>query len=153
MEDLIKEYRESLRMLRNAKATPLHAGSMISDTEFAIELMETGHIPGTKWAVARWPVAKREVPVDPLEMARYIRNRAPASAAPEWMVKILDKLLSFLTERERDAYTLVRGNGYSFAQAAKLMKCTKASAQVYVRRAEEKIRLVIRKQTISREVI
>ena len=153
MQDLIKEYRRSLGTLRRAKVVPVEYGSMVSDTQWAIEVMETGHIPGTKWTVARWARSKREVPVDPLQMAKYVRGSAPASAAPEWMVKMLDALMVSLTERERDAYRMVRGNGYSFSQAGKMMGCTKATAQVYVRRAEEKIKLVIREQTISEGVI
>jgi len=149
MEYLIREYRESLKKLRSAKTVPVEYGSMVSDTQWAIELMETGHIPESKWTVSRWPVVKREVPVDPLEMSRYIRNREPVSAAPDWIVDFLNKLMSTLTEREKDAYELIRGRGYSFKQAGKTMGCSKATAQVYVRRAEEKIKLVIRKQTIS----
>ncbi|MCG8400090.1 MAG: hypothetical protein MJA84_00670, partial [Firmicutes bacterium] len=69
MQDLIKEYRESLRVLRSAKVVPMHKGAMVSDTLFAIEVMETGRIPGAKWKVARWSKEDREVPVDPQLMA------------------------------------------------------------------------------------
>ncbi|MFA5385641.1 MAG: sigma factor-like helix-turn-helix DNA-binding protein [Eubacteriales bacterium] len=123
---------------------------MISDTEWAIDLMETGRIPGSKWSVARWSREKREVLCDPLEMARYVQNREPISAAPEWMVKLLEKLMRNLTEREKQAYELVRGRGYSFGQAAKLMECNKGSVQNFVQRAERKISLVVRLQTIYR---
>lgn len=140
-------------MLRRAKVKPLLSGSMISDTQWAIDYMETGHIPGTKWTVARWSRAKREVLCDPLEMARYVRQQAPASDAPEWMVILLESLLNLLTVREREAYRLVRGNGYSFAQAGRLMGCNKGSIQNFVQRAEKKIALVVRKQTISEGVI
>ncbi|WP_286725538.1 sigma factor-like helix-turn-helix DNA-binding protein [Pelotomaculum sp. PtaB.Bin117] len=114
--------------------------------------METGHIPGTKWIVVRWSQAKREVPVDPLEMARYIQNREPAEAAPEWMLDLLDKLTKSLTPLEKDAYELVRGRGYSFSQAAQLLGCSKASVQSYIKRAEKKIQLAIRLQTISKGI-
>lgn len=152
VEDLIREYRESLRTLRQAKVAPLQRGSMISDTEWAIDLMETGHIPGTKWSVARWSLAKREVLCDPLEMARYVQNKEPASAAPEWMVDILDNVMQSLTDRERQAYELVRGQLYSFAKAGQVMKCNKGSVQNFVSRAEKKISRVVRKQTIDRGV-
>lgn len=71
-------------------------------------ILETGHIPGTKWTEARWSREKREVPVDPFVMSRYIRNREPVGAAPGWMVEFLEELMSSLTEREKDAYKLVR---------------------------------------------
>lgn len=131
---------------------PLHYGSMVSDTQFAIEIMETGKIPGTKWTVARWSKEKRDVPVDPIEMAKYVRNREPVKSAPEWKVKLLERLMSTLTQRERDAYELVRGQCYSFTQAAQLMGCNKGSVQNFVKRAEKKISLVVRKQTISEGV-
>lgn len=153
MQDLIKEYKESLKVLRSAKVVPLEYGSMVSDTMFAIEVMETGRIPGTKWTVARWARDKREIPVDPLNLSRYVANQEPVTEAPEEVVQLLEELTASLTEREKDAFELVRGRGYSFAQAGKTMGCAKATAQVFVRRAEEKIRrLVIRKQTYSEGV-
>jgi len=152
VEDLIREYRRSLRALRQAKVAPIERGSMISDTEWAIDLMETGHIPGTRWTVARWSKSKREVLCDPLEMARYVQNKEPSSAASEWMVDILDSVMRSLTERERQAYELVRGQLYSFGKAGQVMKCNKGSVQNFVSRAEKKIALVVRKQTISEGV-
>lgn len=152
MDELIIEYRESLRALRQNKVAPLKYSSMVSDTEWAIDLMETGHIPGTKWTVARWNRNKREIPMDPLLMARYVRNMESPSAAPEWMVKLLELLMLTLTEREKDAYSLVRGYHYSFSQAGQLMGCNKGSVQNYVQRAEKKISLVVRKQTYSEGV-
>jgi len=154
LQDLIKEYRKSLRVLRTAKrmlkVVPMEFGSMVSDTQFAIDVMETGRIPGTKWSVARWSKDKREVPVDPLEMARYVSNREPVQAAPEWMVRMLNELTKSLTSLERDAFELVRGRGYSFAQAGKLLGCSKGAAQSYIRRAEKKIQLALRSQTIDK---
>lgn len=153
LQDLIKEYRKSLRLLRSAKVVPVEYSSMVSDTQFAIEIMETGKIPGAKWSVARWSKDKREVPVDPLDMAKYLSGREPVESAPEWMVKFLDKLMAELTERERDAYRLVRGELYSFSKAAKIMGCNRGSVQNFVARAEKKIRFVVQKQTISEGVI
>jgi DNA-directed RNA polymerase specialized sigma24 family protein len=46
----------------------------------------------------------------------------------------------------------VRGQGYSFAQAAKLLKCTKGAIQSYIVRAEKKIQFALRKQTIDEAV-
>ena len=155
-QDLIKEYKRSLKPLRsairNAKMVPMEYTSMVSDTLYAIEIMETGKIPGTKWTVARWSKDKREIPVDPLQMAKYITYREPAKSAPEWMIKLLDEVMGSLTALERDAYELVRGRGYSFAQAGKLLGCSKGAAQSYIRRAEKKIQFALRKQTIYRGV-
>ena len=64
MQELIQEYKRSIKTLRGAKAVPLQCNSMISDTLWAIDIMETGKIPGTKWQVTRWAKDKREIPVD-----------------------------------------------------------------------------------------
>lgn len=68
------------------------------------------------------------------------------------MVDLLDKLMSSLTEKEKEAYRLVRGQGYSFTQAAKLLGYNKGSVQNFVQRAEKKIALVVRLQTNSEGV-
>jgi RNA polymerase sigma-70 factor (ECF subfamily) len=119
---------------------------MISDTEWAIHYMESGSIPGTKWNVSRWEISKREIPVDPLVMARYLQNREPISTAPEWMIELLERMMSTLSTREKDAYELVRGRGYSYDQAGKLMKCTKDTVGGYLRRAEKKLQKEVRKE-------
>lgn len=153
VEDLIREYRKSIGVLRRAKVAPLARGSMISDAEWAIKIMETGRIPGAKWTVARWPKSKREVLCDPLRMACYVRNREPVNAAPEWMVVMLENMMKTLTEREKRAYELVRGRMFSFTQAGELMGCTKGSVQNFVKRAEKKIALVVQKQVIDRDAL
>ncbi|KJS16305.1 MAG: hypothetical protein VR69_09570 [Peptococcaceae bacterium BRH_c4b] len=61
-------------------------------------------------------------------------------------------MLKCLTKRERESYWLVRGQGYSFGQAATILKCKKASVQSYIKRAEKKIQFAIRKQTYSEGV-
>ena len=146
MEDLIRQYRVSIRILRQAKVKPQHFGSMISDASWAIAYMETGSIPGTKWTVSRWKLSKREIPMDPMVIAQCLQNRTPVSAAPEWMVEYLEKLMESLNEKEKDAYQMVRGRGYSFAQAGKLMHCTKDAVSGYIRRADKKIQRTVRKE-------
>ena len=154
MQELIQEYKKSIKTLRDAKAVPLQRNSMISDTLWAIDIMETGKIPGTKWTTARWAKDKREIPVDLQNMANYLTTkRTAAQPLSDKDKEILGNLLSTLTEREREAYYLVRGEKFSFAQAARYMECNKGSVQNFVSRAEKKIQLVVRKQTISRGVI
>jgi len=154
LQELIQEYKKSIKTLRDAKAVPLQRNSMISDTLWAIDIMETGKIPGTKWTTARWAKDKREIPVDLQNMANYLTTkRTAAQPLSDKDKEILGNLLSTLTEREREAYYLVRGEKFSFAQAARYMECNKGSVQNFVSRAEKKIQLVVRKQTISRGVI
>lgn len=98
VQDLIKEYQQSLGTLRWAKV-PVEYGSMVSDTQYAIEIMETGRIPGTKWSVARWPKAKREVLMNPFVLSYIMINRKPAESAPKEVMSILDMVLQPLTQR------------------------------------------------------
>jgi len=151
LQDLIKEYRRSLGALRRAKAVPVEYGSMVSDTQYAIEIMETGRIPGTKWTIARWPKADRDIPVDPHNLAKYLSSkRTTVEPLSQNGLDILNDTLKVLTSREREAYFLVRGEMFSFAQAAKYMGCNKGSVQNFVARAEKKIAVVVRKQAICR---
>jgi len=153
MQSLIQEYKQSIKNLRTAKVVPVESSNMISDASFAIEIMETGRIPGTTWQVGRLPKDRREISVDPTELSQFITNRTSTESAPEHVLDLLDSLMKNLTERERYAFDLVRGRGYSFAQAGKLMGCTKGSVQRFVIRAEKKIGLVIRSQHIYKGVI
>jgi RNA polymerase sigma-70 factor (ECF subfamily) len=154
MEDLVCEYKRSLQLLKKSRAANVSHTGMISDTEWAIRYMETGQIPGAKWTVSRWSREKREIPVDPLKMAGYVAGRETVSPpVPEQVLTLLDRLMESLTSREKEAFKLVRGEYYSFSQAGMLMGCTKGTIQNLVNRAEKKIALVIRKQTISEEVI
>ncbi len=149
LKDLIREYKKSLGLLRQSSILPIHRKSMISDTVWAIQYMETGHIPGNKWNVARWSRDKREVSVDPFLISRFVKNSDPVKSAPDWMAQLVERLTSSLTAKEKEAFELVRGHCYSFAQAGQLMGCNKGSVQNLVHRAEKKIALVVRKQTIS----
>jgi len=153
MQGLIQEYKQSIKNLRTAKVVPVESSSMISDANYAIEIMETGSIPGTTWQVGRLPKEKREISVDPAGLSQFITNRASTDSAPEHVLDLLDGLMKNLTERERYAFDLVRGRGYSFSQAGTLMGCTKGSVQRFVIRAEKKIGLVIRSQHMYEGVI
>ncbi|HBV95642.1 MAG TPA: hypothetical protein DEF36_01130 [Desulfotomaculum sp.] len=153
MEDLVRQYKSSLNMLKKSRVASVSRAGMISDTEWVIRYMETGQIPGAKWTVSRWSREKREILVDPLKMSRYVAGRDTVSPVPEQVLIILDSLLESLTAREREAFKLVRGEYYSFSQAGMLMGCTKGTIQNLVHRAEKKIALVVRKQTISEEVL
>ena len=153
MQDLIMQYKQSIKNLRTAKVIPVECSSMISDANFAIEIMETGKVPGSTWRSGRIRKDEREISVDPAQMAKYIANTIPTDSAPEAVLDLLDTLMTNLTERERYAFDLVRGRGYSFAQAGTIMGCNKGSVQNFVSRAEKKIQVVVRKQHIYKGVV
>ena len=51
---------------------------------------------------------------------------------------ILSPYLAILSERERDAVSLVIMNRFTYAQAANLMKVRRSAVFEYIRRAKEK---------------
>ena len=138
MVGLIREYRESLRVLRRAKVTPLEHGSMISDTEWAIGYMETGHIPETKWTVARWSKEDREVLFDPKVLDRCFRVPKDNPEVSEGVRFMLEHLLMCLSVREREAFVLIYGQGYSYQEAADFMGLSKGNIYTLIKRAEKK---------------
>lgn len=150
MRELIKEYRLALRITKKARLKSINEddrkilGSCISSLNFAIEYMEKGKHPDNRRAITRLDHSRREIPMDPHSMA-FVRAAAvqhDSSDISPKMKKAINDLgivLDKLTVKEREAYLLVRGSGYSFGDAATLMKLQKGTVQVLVRRSEEKI--------------
>ena len=139
MRELIREYRQSLRALRKANPAPLYRSSMVATTEWAIRYMETGEIPGTKHKVARWNTEDREVLFDPTVMDRVFS--LPAATAPEvseGVRAMLEHLMMCLSTREREAFVLVKGQGYTHSEAAEFMGLSRGNVYNLLRRAENK---------------
>ena len=112
---------------------------------FSIEYMKTGRLPGNRRGITRRSNAQRDVPVDPRNVA-FVRAAALQSQQPpeisEKIQRAIDDLgivFRDLTVKEKEAYTLVRANGYSFGAAAEIMGIQKGTVQTLVKRAEEKI--------------
>jgi positive control factor len=122
---------------------------MISDLQYAIEWMKTCKRPGNRRGVERLAAYQREKPVDSLHMQRYIEHvgvdkypwidREQRDTVTLMEQEMIEDALSVLTKREREAYLMVRGNCFSFGEAAKLRKVTKSRVQGVVKRAEIKI--------------
>src|SRR5690606_5672560 len=82
MQDLIQQYRESLRKVRKAKETANEVdrsilSGMESDLEFAIKWMKTGRMPGSRRGAERRAAYEKEWPADPFRMdmpGRYYRS-------------------------------------------------------------------------------
>ncbi len=151
MKYLIKEYRNTLRSITKSrmKATDEDErcilGSCIDSLEFAIEYMEKGKHPDNRRAITRRSGIKREVPMDPQSFtfirAAALQRISITEISPDIRKALddLDIVLKLLSAKEREAYILVRGNGYSFGNAARLMRMKKGTVQVLVKRAEDKI--------------
>lgn len=119
MQTLIYEYKQSLRELRKMKQE-LSAederdkkiiGGMIGEMEFTIQWLVSGRNPSQlkERTMTKEEKAKRE------------------------------EMLSPLTKRERDVFTLTRAEGHSHEKTAALLGVSKRSIQIFLNRAEKKI--------------
>lgn len=138
MRKLIKEYKESLRDLRSGKVAPLYRGSMISDTEWAIGYMETGQIPDTKWTVARWSKEDREVLFAPQVLDRCFTMPDTTPEVSLGLRIMLEHLLSCLSLREKEAFVLIYGQGFTYSKAADFMGLSRGNVYNLVTRAKKK---------------
>jgi positive control factor len=150
VKKLIKEYRDTLRCVNRAKAKATNPedrsllASCADSLQFSIKYMEMGKNPNSRRGITRLSGMQREIPVDPHNVA-FVRAAVLQSQAPEISEKMrraivdLEIVLRGLSEKEQEAYSLVRGSGYSFAAAAVIMDVQKGTVQTLVRRAEDKI--------------
>jgi positive control factor len=82
MNNLIKEYKESLKITRKMYDNAVEEdkkiiAGMISDLEFAIEWLETSRMPGNRRGIERRAAYQREKPFDPLLMQKFFRSSEP----------------------------------------------------------------------------
>lgn len=150
MKRLIREYRVALRSVNKARtvATGREDRSLLASCAdslgYSIRFMEMGKNPDSYRGITRLSSLRREVPMDPQSVA-FVRAVAIQSHPPEISeqtqkaIKDLGIVLKVLSAKEREAYSFVRGSGYSFGVAANIMKIQKGTVQLLVRRAEDKI--------------
>ena len=150
MKKLINEYRITLRRVNRARTEATGKedksilASCVDSLSFSIKYMEMSKHPDSRRGITRLSGIQREIPVDPrnLDFVRTVAMQRQPSEASERMRKAIDDLgivLKALSTKEREAYSFVRSSGYSFGEAAELMKIQKGTVQVLVRRAEQKI--------------
>ncbi|MGG1662901.1 sigma factor-like helix-turn-helix DNA-binding protein [Brevibacillus sp. NRS-1366] len=156
MQDLLNEYKETKKGLNTAYEERRSAaevgneeamaerqmiGEMRGEVEWIIEWLETGRRPGNKRGIERQAAYQREKLMDPVRMQAFVARSTAGSPAnlTEWQRQQIEDALCCLTERERDCYVLVHGEGFSFEQVAELLILSKSSVQTYVTRAQTKI--------------
>lgn len=165
MEDLLQAYKETQRIVNKAKDKAKAEGreedrALLADCatgiSYIISYLEHGREPGNRRSITRYAGYQREVPVDPGDIDFIKRNvLAPVWGKPKReelssdQLELLEDLLARLTLRERDAFVMVRGRGYSYSEAAELMHVKKTSLQNMVERAEKKLYFVVRKPSNS----
>ncbi|MGG3801776.1 sigma-70 family RNA polymerase sigma factor [Metabacillus fastidiosus] len=157
MEDLIFEYRRSLKEVRKMyqpfkdidlkKITAQQAtdkkliSSMISDLEFTVEWLEKGRQPGVKRGYDRQDSYKRMLIKDP-KIIETFSNSIIKTSAEE--ISDIDKeriqdALSVLTNREKEIFILNKVQLYSYEEIAELLKVSKSTVQTNMKRAETKM--------------
>lgn len=150
---LIGEYRIALRRVSRARTEATKEDrSILASCEdsltFSIKYMEMGKHPDSRRGITRLSHIQREIPVDPrnLSFVRAVAMQSHGSEVSERMQRAINDLgivLRDLTKKEKDAYSLVRGSSYSFAEAAEIMQIQKATVQTLVKRAEDKIYFMV----------
>lgn len=154
LRQLIKEYQITLRRVNRARtmATKKEDKSLLAgcadSLTFSIKYMEIGKHPDCRRGITRLSSIQREIPVDPRNAAfvRAVALQNQSSEVSEKMRRAINDLgiaLRDLTKKEKEAYSLVRGSGYSFSEAAEIMHIQKATAQTLVKRAEDKIYFMV----------
>ncbi|MBC1615320.1 hypothetical protein HB904_03925 [Listeria booriae] len=128
---------------RTDKGTLLHG--MISDMTYALDWMRTGREPQSLRGIERQGVYNNTIHMDPSTLANLlgvsITQRSIDEYKPDdYEIEILEFFDAILSDREKECFTLVRANEYSFQEAAVALHIEKASVQEYVRRAENKLK-------------
>ncbi|KQB91896.1 MULTISPECIES: sigma-70 family RNA polymerase sigma factor [Geobacillus] len=154
MQQLIKEYKQSLKVARKmyikaSEEDKKIIRGMISDLEFALEWMETGRRPGNRRGIERRAAYQREKPFDPLLMQKFFRSSEPIyewddhkreSVITEWDRQRIEDALSVLTKREREVYLMSRGYCLTYSEIANYLCISSSSVQTMIERAEKKIK-------------
>ena len=154
MKKLIDEYRITLRRVNRARTEATNKedrsilASCVDSLSFSIKYMEMSKHPDSRRGITRLSGIQREIPVDPrnLDFVRAVAMQRQPSEVSERMRKAIDDLgivLKALSTKEQEAYSLVKGSGYSFGATATIMGIQKATVQTLVKRAEEKIYFMV----------
>ncbi|MGD6871211.1 sigma-70 family RNA polymerase sigma factor [Sutcliffiella horikoshii] len=153
MDELIKEYQQSLKEVRNLqenadeKDKQIISG-MIRDLEFAITWMKTSKRPGSKRGIERRGVYQNTKLLDPLMMQKYFRSEETCycwdEAPKEHVISTGDKqriedALSLLTEKEKEIYLMCKGHSLGYAKIAKQLGIKKTTVQTIIKRCERKL--------------
>ncbi|ABO68177.1 Prophage LambdaBa01, positive control factor Xpf, putative [Geobacillus thermodenitrificans NG80-2] len=131
MNDLVQEYKKSLKMARKMYDNAVEEdkkiiAGMISDLEFAIEWMEPSR-PGNRRGIERRATYQREKPFDPLLIQKFFRSSEPVyewddhereSVITSWDRQRIEDALSALTAREHEVYLMSRGYGLTYSKTA-----------------------------------
>lgn len=159
MEKLIKEYRESLKLVNKAKnklpsddLDKSTLGGMSSDLQFAIQWMRTGKNPNARRGIENEIAYKREIPFSQLShevQSRLELTESRARSVSETDQQMIHSVLELLTERQRDVYIAIKGKCLTYEQTAEILKISKPSVQHHFQRSEKKIKTALQQGLIQ----
>ena len=155
MQDLIQQYRESLRKVRKAKETANEAdrsilSGMESDLEFAIKWMKTGRMPGNHRGVESPHAYHREIPVDPQRFPfekfetpfehhdGYVKVGRLSSDEVEFFYSSLDAL----TEKQREVFLMYYQDWMSLEEIAEELEISRQAAHKSLEQARARIQRI-----------
>lgn len=158
MDELIKEYRESLGLIRGARGgypavgerDPHQEkdyrilGNMERELQFVIKWLTTGREPGGHRGAERLAAYQREVPFDPLwfQQSEHLNRPLYPPAEKELPLPARRRLkwaMCVLSPREKKVYTMSRGEGFTSEEIGKMLRLHPGTVRKLIQRAEEKI--------------
>ena len=169
MQDLIQQYKESLRKVRKAKEAANEVDrSILSGMEdglrYAIQWMETGRMPGSRRGVERRAAYQREFPADPQRFpfdrftaydpfadddyqivyggSTMINVKAEKEIDPiddEMIGLFIDDILSCLSEREREVFELRHVGGLAQDEIADALGVSQQRVSALLESADKKL--------------
>lgn len=145
--DAILEYAADMMLDKPAAEQDCTNLASASDSlRYAIQYMETGFMPGYRRGAHRLSAEQRETPVDPFQFqisTHLIKMVAVGRRQPEELsqekTEILNDFLAMLTEKQKEAFVLVRGRRYTYEQAGRILKLSTGAIKKHVYGAERKL--------------
>ena len=145
-----KELRDMLAMLaddKHDKEDKKLINSMIDSTTFIIDWIEKGGNPeemrGVNIRQAYHIKHLSNMDILP-DISEQIATEREQLYLTDEQKRIIVRVLESLSDRERDCFLLHEASGMSMSEVAENLGISKSSVQMYVRRAREKVKEVIK---------
>ena len=150
MQDLIIEYKKSLKQLRTIKAYDELEGrlitEMISDMEYAIEWMKTGQRPNQVSRSQESKSAYDRCTLINLDLFPCLEIK-PSEELTLEKKKAVMQVLNVLTERQLTCFLLYAAHMRSMEEIAEELNIKKATVQDHIETARKKIKKIADKIT------
>lgn len=161
MQDLIKEYKNSLKLVKELKERAAVEdrkilSSMESDLRYTLQWMKTARRPGSRRGIERLAAYQREKPFDPILIQQYFyslnqEERINSQVDPFNMVddkfnnisesdkKKVQEALSILSPLEREVYLMSRGRCIPYKNIGLMLGIKETTVANKIERAEKKL--------------